>query len=274
LEVESPSAFRQLLSRPSVEESILGNALARALRKPDTAFTDIVFASDNVGRLLDAVPTSVIVAVSASVLNSPTIPRDVTSAHLNFLAHPFLSRYPQEINKVVEKAFWEKLLLTKSGRKSGIDAWKAHRDSGLEKGGLLGGKLPVFESQGQTLAKLNVVLAEFIASKQFRSAVIFYYLDGADIIAENLLADEANREARLDFLLKKINSKESPPGSLLARLVLVQAITLSPAVERVSLALRVLKGTGTLFAMIHQYVRKEEVSVDFEAVSSLVYTVC
>jgi hypothetical protein len=137
-----------------------------ALSKADVAFTHVIFDSENAPRLLDAVPASQILAIAKRVVNSPEVPRSVASAHLHFLAGPFLARHPNEADKVVRDAFWPRLLVTKSNRKSAIDSWNAHKGSELEKQGLLRGDWSSVESHSESLAGLNTVLAHLIASKK------------------------------------------------------------------------------------------------------------
>jgi hypothetical protein len=266
---DSAQAFRQLLSRPSIEASALQAPFVAALSKADAAFTEVIFDSENAVRLLDAVPAHQVFSISTSVVNSPEVSRSVASAHLSFLAGPFLARHPTEAEKLVRDAFWARLLVTKSSKKSAIDAWKAQKGSELEKGGMLRGEWPSVDSHSESLGDLNAALADIVASKKsscIESCLVQPLTDGA---TENVLADSADKEARLDFLLGQLRSKGSSSGSLLARMGLAQAIAHSPATDRASLALRVLEATASVFEDFDHVVQPDRVSGGFQRRDSL-----
>jgi U3 small nucleolar RNA-associated protein 10 len=59
----------------------------------------------------------------ATVLSSPTTPRQLTRIHLTFLSHHFVKAYPSTVNVVVERCLWPFLLFTKAKQMTSSAVW-------------------------------------------------------------------------------------------------------------------------------------------------------
>lgn len=59
----------------------------------------------------------------ATVLSSPTTPRQLIRIHVTFLCHHFVKTYPATIKIVVERCLWPFLLLTKARQKASAAVW-------------------------------------------------------------------------------------------------------------------------------------------------------
>lgn len=59
----------------------------------------------------------------ATVLSSPTTPRQIIRLHVAFLSHRFVKVYPGTIDAVVEQCLWPFLLFTKAKQKTTLAVW-------------------------------------------------------------------------------------------------------------------------------------------------------
>jgi U3 small nucleolar RNA-associated protein 10 len=59
----------------------------------------------------------------ATVLSSPTTPRQLIRLHVDFLSHHFVEAYPGTIDAVVGQCLWPFLLFTKAKQKTTLAVW-------------------------------------------------------------------------------------------------------------------------------------------------------
>lgn len=115
-------------------------------------------------------PTTILNAVCSAV-SQESLPKAIIRRHLRFLAGPFASKYPQLSNEVIQRAFFNLLLISKPQQVIAGHAWEVLGSSELSRAGILHGVAQgvvealsnVGESKHEKQTEINAAVVEKIA---------------------------------------------------------------------------------------------------------------
>jgi hypothetical protein len=123
----------------SPEEIVSSNTLLLLLSDSYAPVIEALYSSPSI--LFSILPPTETLTSLSSTISHPSTSKSIAKKHLQFLAGPFVTRYPERANEVVTSAFWGSLLVSKPRQLASAAAWEVlSAGEGLNNGqGLLDG---------------------------------------------------------------------------------------------------------------------------------------